>query len=584
MLLNSTRQSFDKALRALYTAALMIGLGLYVSLITRGWHDRNESGRELHVSPTSSHSLAAKLAELAELDPDTEISSDDARHLLEQWTNEQSDLASFITRKGTRLPNAQQHALLRVLQSAEDTNYVPALTSWTTHTALSLSTRAMAMVVLESLGAATDTPSYKILQEADTLYRDLGSAAPPPLTESNHLSPPWSDRALNLPFALALDLARDLTATHPHLALALLHTLRPIVDGKDRLALVDRLSSIPSAESAAMLQEILAEATDKTSQKAIKKALHRLKAQGVDVSEVQNRARAVIGTVTHRLEQCLASHVDSAGDRVFWMVRTKSFGGYNVAYVVINYGTGIQYAVGMPVSKRDLPEILAKAQERAPLVDVDPSYGQFQIAQAHRMNLETNTPVPDDFFSVRDIVGEPTTTFDQAIIYSALSEEDLQEAQAYEHHAADLLELPEFAGWTLPKTIIQKYGDELRSLEESQIVVSEAIQRQRTSAVYERATSEVLGDKSRQIMRLRLEEMAHYLLGTDRRLQALWAVASARSLEIDNPDRLSRNPFVSALFERSIEAAKRHASSNIIMPFSAPNPPASATEDRRIII
>ena len=57
-------------------------------------------------------------------------------------------------------------------------------------------------------------------------------------------------------------------------------------------------------------------------------------------------------------------------------------------------------------------------------------------------------------------------------------------------------------------------------------------------------------------MRLRLEEMAYYLLQTERRREALWAVAAAQSLQQDHPDRLRHNPFAGALLERSIEGAK----------------------------
>jgi hypothetical protein len=134
---------------------------------------------------------------------------------------------------------------------------------------------------------------------------------------------------------------------------------------------------------------------------------------------------------------------------------------------------------------------------------------------------------------------------------------------------------------------MQKYGDELHNLAESQIVVSEVTQRQRVSAIYERAAEEALGEQSRYIMRLRLEEMAYYLLQTDRRLQALWAVAAARSLEDNDPERLRRNPFAGALVERSLESAKRRPSRNIILPFSPPAAPASQPaqeEGSRIII
>lgn len=539
------------------------------------------------MSLTSPHSIASQLAELAEMDPATELSLTEARDMLSHWLQEQPDFHSFLTRKGLRLPETQQQALLRVLQAAQATDYASALERWTTHTALSLRTRALAMRVLDSLGGASDTSYKNALGQAESVLEDLLSHDPEPLTEAGDLQAPWDEKVLNLPLALARDLARDLTAEAPHCALAILRALRPIADAKDRLALVDSLAGIPLAESATTLHDLLAETTDKGAQKAIKKALHRLKVSGVAVQEVQQKSRATVGTVKHRLEQCLASHIDGAGDRIIWMIRTKSFGGYHIAYLAINYGTGIQFAAALPASKRDLPELLARAQEHAPLIELDPDYCQFQVARAHQMNLDTGTPVPEEFFAIRDIIGETDVTFEKAIIYTALSEAELQEAEAYAHHASDLLDLPEFAGWVLPASIIQKYGDELHHLTESQIVVSEVTQRQRVSAIYERAAEEALGEQSRNIMRLRLEEMAYYLLQTDRRLQALWAVAAARSLEDSDPERLRRNPFAGALLERSLESAKRRPSSNIILPFSPPAAPASQPaqeEGSRIII
>lgn len=251
------------------------------------------------------------------------------------------------------------------------------------------------------------------------------------------------------------------------------------------------------------------------------------------------------------------------------LIRTKPLGGYNMAYLVINYGTGIRYALGLQASKRELPEILAKIQDPAPLIDLEPTYCQYQIALAHQMNLDTHTPVPEEYFALQDVIGECHTTFERAIVYSALSEADLEVAKTYDTYASDLLELQELAGWTLPTSIIQQYGDALREIEQSQIVVSPAIQRERINEIQDRAMEEALGERSRRIMRLRLEETAYYFLRTDRRREALWAVAAAQSLEDDNPHRLRRNPFAGALLERSLELAKaRPGGGRIILPFS----------------
>jgi len=307
--------------------------------------------------------------------------------------------------------------------------------------------------------------------------------------------------------------------------------------------------------------------------------------QGVTVAEVQARGHtAVVGAVAHRLEKCLASFIDGAGDRMLLLIRTKPLGGYNMAYLVINYGTGIRYALGLQASKRELPEILDKVQGPAPLIDLEPTYCQYQIALAHQMNRDTHTPVPEEYFTLQDVVGECHTTFERAIIYSALSEADLELAKTYDTYASDLLELPEFAGWTLPASIIQKYGDALREIEQSQIVVSPAMQHERINEIQARATEETLGERSRHIMRLRLEEMAYYLLRTDRRREALWAVAAAQSLEDDNPHRLRRNPFAGALLERSLELAKaRPSSGRIILPFSH-LPGGAGSSAQRLIV
>jgi len=391
-----------------------------------------------------------------------------------------------------------------------------------------------------------------------------------PLAEDGTLLPPWPEELGQLPLSLTFDVARELAGEHPDRALAVLRTMRPAARGNEALAWVDGLANIPLTDSATLLQEMLVETTDKGLHKAIRKALHRLKVQGVAFTEAQTKGRtAVVGAVVHRLERCLASFIDGAGDRMLFLIRTKPLGGYNMAYLVINYGTGIRYALGLQASRRELPEILDKVQGPAALIDLEPTYCQYQIALAHQMNLDTHTPVPEDYFAVQDIIGECNTTFERALIYSALSEADLEVAKTYDTYASDLLELPEFAGWTLPASIIQQYGDALREIEQSQIVVSPAMQRERINEIQDRAMEEALSERSRRIMRLRLEEMAYYYLRTDHRREALWAVAAALSLEDDNPHRLRRNPFAGALLDRSLELAKaRPSSGRIILPFS----------------
>lgn len=528
-------------------------------------------------------SLASRISALTETGTDFRSTPDEARSTLHSLRQEYPEFRKFLEQRFVRLPAAQQQAVLALLEVEPAPDLAPLCQQWSRSAALSLHTRRQALAAQERTEAPVDATYREALTHAVQLLHQLATPESSPLAEDGTLLPPWSTALAQLPLALALDVARELAAAHPERALAVLRTVRPTATGNDALALVEVLANIVRADSAALLQEMFAESSDKGLHKAIKRALHRLKVQGVTCAEMQpQRHTAVVGAVAHRLERCLASFIDGAGDRMLFLIRTKPMGGYNMAYLVINYGTGIRYALGLQATKRELPEILEKIQGPGQLIDLEPTYCQYQIALAHQMNLATHTPVPEEYFTLQDVIGECNTTFERAIIYSALSDAELEAAKTYATYASDLLALPEFAGWTLPASIIQKYGDALREIEQSQIVVSPALRQERINEIQARAMEEALSEESRRIMRLRLEEMAYYLLRTERRREALWAVAAAQSLADDNPHRLRHNPFAGALLERSLELAKaRPTHGRIILPFSTV--PSSSSKPRLII-
>ncbi|MGE3539506.1 MAG: hypothetical protein AB7N91_19005 [Candidatus Tectimicrobiota bacterium] len=534
-------------------------------------------------------SLAARLGTLAESGIDFRQAPAEAQTAFESLRQDYPEVRKWLEQRFTRLPAAHQQIVLALLAAQPLPEWTALLAQWSRQESLPISTRAQALTLLGPAGTAVEAPYREHLQQAEHLRQQLAALEPAPVDDAGALLAPWPDEVARLPLPLTLQVAQELAPEHSAVALALLKQVRPTAQGAEALSLVDTLGNIPCAGSASMLQEMFLESVDKNLHKAVKRAAHRLKVHGVAVDDKQlHRPGAAVGGVAHRLERCLASFIDGAGDRILLLIRTKPLGGYNMAYLVINYGTGIRYALGLQASKRELPDILARIQGPAPLIELEPTYCQYQIALAHQMNLDTRTPVPEEYFTLHDIIGECQVTFARGIIYSALSEADLEAARTFEPFATDLLALPEFAGWTLPTSIIQKYGDALRELESSQIVVSQSMRQERINEIQARAMDEVLSEASRRIMRLRLEEMAYYLLRTERRREALWAVAAAQSLEDDNPHRLRRNPFAGALLERSLEVAKaRPSSGRIITPYTqlpGGSSTASGGSESRIII
>ncbi len=519
-------------------------------------------------------SLAQRIAALA-----AEAEADVGR-----LRREYADFDKFIAQRFRRLDEGQQRVVLAAVRTDEATDLAPLLERWSRGSEAPLAVRVEALEVLEALGCPVDVDYLEALRRAAEVVRQLGADEPPELGEDETLTAPLDATVRVLPLALAVDVARQAALGDLVRGLAVLRTVRPEVETADLPALVDGLAAIPLTGSAMMLMDMLSDSPSRSLQKAVRKALHRLKSLGVVFKENQAPRHVVLGAAASRLERCLASFIDGAGDRMILMIRSRAGGSHQIAYLVLNYGTGVRFARALQMSRRELPEMLDSVQ--APLIDLEPAHCQRQIALVRQMNLATRTPVPEEFFMLRDLIGEPETMPETGAIYEALSPAELEMAKAQDAHASDLLELPELAGWTLPESVVQTYGDALAEIDGSKIVVSEAMRRERIDRVFESAMQEVLGEEARAVMRLRLEETAYCFLQTDRRREALWALAAAESLRTDDPDRLRLNPFAGALLERSLEGAKKRPGNRIVMPFPTPSTGAAPDPGRepRIII
>src|SRR5262249_22682829 len=148
-------------------------------------------------------------------------------------------------------------------EAAPAPDMAPLLQQWSRSAALPLRTRALALTVQEHYGAPVDGAYRDALVQAARLLHQLGVAEPSPLAEDGRLSSLWAEELEQLPLSLALDVARELAGEHPDRALAMLRAVRPAAGGSEALAWADVLANVPLADSAALLQEMLVETTDK---------------------------------------------------------------------------------------------------------------------------------------------------------------------------------------------------------------------------------------------------------------------------------------------------------------------------------
>ena len=214
-------------------------------------------------------------------------------------------------------------------------------------------------------------------------------------------------------------------------------------------------------------------------QKAVKKALHRLKSRGVIFNENQAPRHVVLGGAASRLERCLASFIDGYrgphdpdDPHPTGVVAIRSLIWW------LNYGTGIRFAKALQISRRELPEMLESVQAQAPLIDLDPAHCQRQIALVQQMNLATRTPVPEEFFTLRDLIGEPETTPETGAIYEGArpGRTGIGQSPGRPRQRPAVESAANWPVWTLPESAVRTYADALAEIDESKIVVSEAMQ------------------------------------------------------------------------------------------------------------
>jgi hypothetical protein len=324
-------------------------------------------------------------------------------------------------------------------------------------------------------------------------------------------------------------------------------------------AVVEALRIMATPAAAALLSQIAAQTDAKEVQKAARRALYRLKTMGVETNRVLSQAprKSVLEVPKLPVVVALASQIDFDGNRALYLARRRPFSGLVLVSLIINDQRGILDCNAFPVTKKDLTRIVTdiQADDRLTHVELPAAYAQQLVEEGYQRNLSTGTSVPQDFQSLRDLIGMPEALWEQGPIYHVINPEEFREQPAWLALSGQLLEVKELQGWHLPPEALQKYREEVKQTAESPIIVSQATQQERIEAVQKRTLRDLFPPAARQHYRSRLEEMAYLLWQTKRMDEAKRALAAALALQGEEVDA-AEHPFLRVLFTRSVEMAE----------------------------
>jgi hypothetical protein len=392
------------------------------------------------------------------------------------------------------------------------------------------------------------------LDEAESLYQELSALLLRSTSEA--ISEPISpliERLLKLPEKAQSALLNQLALEQKEKSLEVIGQLAGKGEGLDR-AIVNSLAILPEPKSAEILQTMYRQSPNKDLTKAIKKALHRLKTQGIKVAELEPVAdiEPVWKPPATTQPQAYLSSIDPTGVRIVWLVQPSPGKGLNVFQAVLSESRGIIDFDALEAPRKWLRGLLGRAKEnRMLVVEGDYSYAQFLIEEGYQKTQARKRNPPPSYLDWRSTIGITLSTPPQPLIYQVLKVEEIKADPDLLARSGELHQLPEFQLWVLPIEQAEKYIARGKEATEGRILLSPQQQKERLNAIFLEAVEELFREEERARYKRRLEETAYLLYKTQREEEAKKALAAALAL---GPDGLpsAQHPFVETLVKKSI--------------------------------
>jgi hypothetical protein len=355
--------------------------------------------------------------------------------------------------------------------------------------------------------------------------------------------------------AAALETLRREAGTDavPLLARAADQAAGPVAD-----AAVTELGALADPAAATALARVADLVADKDRRKAARRALYRLRSQGVQPLAGEALARSAPAAALQpraTIYRAVASQIDGMGSRALSLYADRPLGGAYLFSILLNDMAGMKDFFARDSTRKRLAAREEEMRGQAGLwVELPIPYAQWLIQEALALNAESGFAVPLEFRHWQDVVGTPPP-YERPLAYEEVSRFEIKMRPELLEHSPELFEEEEIEGWLLGYRDVQTYAAELRRAAESRLVLSPESDEQRAERVLGQAIREVFTAAQRRGLQRRLEETAYLFLRTERPQAAKLAIAAAVEIADSDPVLLPRHPFVRALMQRSIQLA-----------------------------
>lgn len=307
----------------------------------------------------------------------------------------------------------------------------------------------------------------------------------------------------------------------------------PVPTPEAELVMLEALARLAHPQIPAILQARYAGAIDKPQRKALKKALHYLKAQGVAVppdllkDDASPMVRPVSGLAPVKTYM---SRIEGNGSRMVIVHLSGQRQSFNLFLALCNDVEGLKDAYAVLLTNKETKTYLADTRREMPgeLVDIPPNYALYVIDDAYQVNPDPASEAVKTYLRVRPRLQDVLGTEPAPAIQTLLPPLDAPEQ--YLEQSRELVFQEEFGNWFVSPEKLAPWLEKIQEIEKSPLVLSPEQQLARMEQAVAEALQEVFPPAQRPIISRRLLEMAYYLDHTGKPYLARQAQAAGLDL------------------------------------------------------
>ena len=318
--------------------------------------------------------------------------------------------------------------------------------------------------------------------------------------------------------------------------------LAELIAGPEAVAVAAALGELPSPHVATLLVRLEPHVRDRPARRAIRRALYRLRQQGVATPPPEPAAPP---PRAEPVAEGLVSAFDGRGDRLIWILRPLATGGVLLIAAEVNEPAGLLGVQAMEVGRKRLREARRELEASGlRLLAADWQTLDALLVEAHARAASSDRE--RDYLRVRPrLTAEPPRPPAEPVS-AQVAPPGADEVAGLVADSAGLLDEPELARWSPDPEAAAPFLEELTAARESPLLVSRAAQEERVRAILTRAAEALIPSAT---LARRLEGMAYVFAETGRPVRARQALAVAHWLR-ERP--AADVPFVTALTEHGL--------------------------------